>query len=450
MSAFFTRRNVLRSVVLAALGSRLAISGARSAARAGDSCGWILDQLNGAWTGLTPPDLTPRFSPLFLSGLNESGIIATFAALSPVLAPVSIARPEGGVTDQHAHALLKTANGFWRLRLGLEQEQPHRIDDFFLEPVSLPVPPERPRSWAGINSRFRSIAPMASYFAAEIRDGELTPIASYHADISLPVASSFKLYVLGAIARQIAAGPLTWDTRLTIRDDLRSLPSGDLRYREAGTTLPIEFVAEQMICQSDNTATDHLIAVAGREQVEQMLGLMGHHDPAANIPLLNTREWFAMRMRLDSDQISAYLAASVPERRRILQQEIDPIARTLTEDEPWPGPAESNRLEWFASAEDLGRAIAWLQPYVASGEMAPVANALSLNPGVPYPPDDWQYVGFKEGYETGLKAMSWLLQRRDGRWFTLIGIIHDERQEINGAGLKTLMDAAVTLLARRD
>ncbi len=82
--------------------------------------------------------------------------------------------------------------------------------------------------------------------------------------------------------------------------------------------------------------------------------------------------------------------------------------------------------------------------------MQPVANAFSLNPGVVYPPDDWAFVGFKEGYETGLKVMIWLLQRVDGRWFTLIGMIHDQTQEINGPGLKTLMDAAVTLLAKED
>ena len=46
--------------------------------------------------------------------------------------------------------------------------------------------------------------------------------------------------------------------------------------------------------------------------------------------------------------------------------------------------------------------------------------------------------------------MTWLLQRQDGRWFTLIGMIHDETKEIDGPQLKVLMDAAVTLLAKYD
>lgn len=418
--------------------------------RAGEQLAWALDQLNGGFAKLAAADITPRFAPLFLSGLNEQGIIATFAALNPVMAPAEVARFEGGVTDQHANALLNTKAGYWRLKLGLDLDAPHQIDDFFLEAVALPVPPERPRSWAGIDSRFKRIAPTAAYLAAEIVDGNLRFVSLYNADKQMPVASSFKLYVLGAIAKQVAEGTLTWDTQIVVSDALRSLPSGDLRYIEAGTRLPLEYVVEHMVFQSDNTATDHLIHTAGREQVETMLSLMGHSNPAANIPLLATREWFAMRMRYSADQIGDYLAATVPERRAILANDVDPIAATLTEDEPWPGPAESDRLEWFATAADLARAVAWLQPYAASGEMAPVANALSLNPGVPYPPDDWAYVGFKEGYETGLKVMTWLLQRQDGRWFTLIGMIHDETKEIDGPQLKVLMDAAVTLLAKYD
>ncbi len=418
--------------------------------RAGAQLAWAIDQLNGGYATLKLDDVAARFAPLYLSGLPPQGVIDTFAYLAPLMAPVSAARFEGGVTDQHANALLKTKDGYWRIRLGLDFTEPYQINDFFLEEVALPVPPERPRSWAGIDSRFKSIAPTAAYIAAEITDGALRIISQNNAGARMPIASSFKLYVLGTIAKQVASGTLTWDTRITISDDLRSLPSGDLRYVAAGEQFPLEYVTERMISQSDNTATDHLIHAVGRENVEAMLATMGSSEPDRNIPLLYTREWFAMRMRFTSDQVGDYLAASVSERRAILQDEVDLIAATLTEDEFWPGPAESDRLEWFATAGDLSRAVAYLQPYAASPEMQPVANAFSLNPGVVYPPDDWTFVGFKEGYETGLKVMIWLLQRVDGRWFTLIGMIHDETQEINGSGLKTLMDAAVTLLAKAD
>jgi hypothetical protein len=192
------------------------------------------------------------------------------------------------------------------------------------------------------------------------------------------------------------------------------------------------------------------MSVAGRDAIEGDLARFGHADPPSTQPFLLTREWFAMRMRFTEDQIDDYVDASIPERRSILADEVEPIADTLLEWEPWPGPAESDRIEWFASAADLARVMGHLQSFATTGLTVPVANALGLNPGVPFDPDDWAYVGFKEGYETGLKAMTWLLQRYDGRWFTLIGIIHDKKQEIDGAQLRDLMVAAAKLLAKHE
>jgi putative SOS response-associated peptidase YedK len=77
-----------------------------------------------------------------------------------------------------------------------------------------------------------------------------------------------------------------------------------------------------------------------------------------------------------------------------------------------------------------------------------VAGALSLEPGIVFDPAIWTYVGHKSGYETGVKSNVWLLQRSDGRWFVLAGIINDPRKEINGAGLADLMVAATALLAK--
>ncbi|MEZ4626466.1 MAG: hypothetical protein R2843_17075, partial [Thermomicrobiales bacterium] len=67
-----------------------------------------------------------------------------------------------------------------------------------------------------------------------------------------------------------------------------------------------------------------------------------------------------------------------------------------------------------------------------------------------FDPDAWSFVGFKEGYETGLKVMTWLLQRRDGRWFALTGYVHDLTTEIDGAALKDVMAAAAELLANHE
>ena len=111
----------------------------------------------------------------------------------------------------------------------------------------------------------------------------------------LAIGSVFKLYILGELGRQIAAGELSWDDEIAIDDAYRSMPSGDLHYAPAGTTYSVRYLAEVMISQSDNTATDHLLFTLGRENVEAMVATMGHADSSLMIPMLSTRELFAIK-----------------------------------------------------------------------------------------------------------------------------------------------------------
>jgi beta-lactamase class A len=219
-------------------------------------------------------------------------------------------------------------------------------------------------------------------------------------------------------------------------------------YEKNGSVFPILTYAEHMIAESDNTATDHLIHRLGRENIEQMMATMGHANPALNTPLLMTREWFAIKLRLSDDQIAAYLAADDATQRKLLTDEVDPQADTLWDGEEWVNPYLIDSIEWFASPADLCRAMAYLFEQSGHPGMTPILDCLSLNPGIPFDAATWSYVGYKEGYETGVKSQVWLLQRTDGRWFTIAAIINDPTKEIDGLALKQLMVPAAALLAK--
>jgi beta-lactamase class A len=417
---------------------------------AGTQLTWALDQINGGAGSLQVRDVTNRFADDFLAGLPAASLIGVLQNLAGPLAPVAVARFEGGVTATRVHALLSTATGqIWRVQLGVEPNPPYRINDLFFEPVALPQPVERaPSSWKGLNSRLQKVAPEVSFVAAEVNDGTCKRLAQLNPDQPLAIASSFKLYVLGALAHQIELGNLTWDDPLTIQANLKSLPSGDMRLEPDGAQFPIRTYADLMISNSDNTAADHLISLLGRETVEQFLPVMGHHEPELDQPLLLTREWFAIKLRFTPDQLASYLKRSEASKRSILSKQVDPLADTLADDEEWINPTDIDSIEWFASAGDLCRAIASLQAQATKPGMEPVADALSLNPGVPWDTATWRYVGYKGGYETGVRSYVWLLQRADGRWFAVTAIINDTKQEIDGNALRALMVTAVDLLAK--
>ena len=94
----------------------------------------------------------------------------------------------------------------------------------------------------------------------------LMDIAAKNENRALAIGSTFKLYVLGAIAEDVAAGKGAWTDLVEIRDDMKSLPSGTMQLLPEGTKKPVADFAMQMISISDNTAADHLIRHAGRER----------------------------------------------------------------------------------------------------------------------------------------------------------------------------------------
>jgi hypothetical protein len=231
----------------------------------------------------------------------------------------------------------------------------------------------------------------------------------------------FKLYVLGALAADVAAGRTAWTDPVTIEERWKSLPSGVLQDQPSGTMLPVSEVAGKMISISDNTAADHLIRLVGRERVEAYQVAMGHSNPALNIPFLTTRELFQLKIAASAAERATYLEAQPADRRALLDNDYDErplpaLAAALA----FTAPVAIDRLEWFASPSDLCRAFATLKQSAEQANGGPVATILSMNPGLPIDPHTFSFIGFKGGSEPGVMALGWLLHRvADDAWMVV-------------------------------
>jgi beta-lactamase class A len=106
-------------------------------------------------------------------------------------------------------------------------------------------------------------------------------VAAHDADIPLAVASAGKLAVLLALKNAVSDGRLSWEDVVTLDPKWRSLPSGQLQDWPDGTPLTIASLAHLMISVSDNTATDALIHLVGREAIQAV--------SRRNIPFVDTR-----------------------------------------------------------------------------------------------------------------------------------------------------------------
>lgn len=303
-------------------------------------------------------------------------------------------------------------------------------------------------SWSSVDREAGQLAPKHNLLVAEFSGNSCREIHGVNADTPLAIASTFKIYVLGELARQVQLGEVEWDDTVVLQDDLRSMPSGEYAWYPAGRHVTVRQLAEAMMWHSDNTATDHLIARLGRENVQRAFGVYGHANPTANVPLLLTRELFAIKMMQPEAWMSRYMAAPNKEQLEMVTTDISGVQ--IDPDGgwgKWNGPTAIDGIEWFASASDLCRATVALWTLGTQPGLEPVREILSGNRGGITNTLVWPHVGFKNGYEAGVVNVTYVLERHDGRVFFVSAGFNDPNGVVRESGARSMLDPVFTCLA---
>ncbi|WP_417720384.1 serine hydrolase [Salipiger sp.] len=223
-----------------------------------------------------------------------------------------------------------------------------------------------------------------------LRDGER--LAGQRAGDPLAVASAFKLGVLRALVDLIDSGSRDWADVVRIESRHRSLPTGRMQDFPEGAPVTLHTAALAMIAESDNTATDLLIEVAGRDAVAAALGI-----PAER--LLTTREMFALK--LDAARAAAWRDATGQDKPALAAE----AAATVPLDAMALGPLQEG-LEWYLPLDRLCTLID------ALGELP----LMQVNPGVIARGDPrWQGAAFKGGSEGGVVNLTFSATDTRGR-----------------------------------
>jgi beta-lactamase class A len=97
----------------------------------------------------------------------------------------------------------------------------------------------------------------------------------HRAEESFEAASVVKLPILVELARRAEAGELKLQEKMTFEERFRAEGSGVLKERQAGGSYSLEQLAEWMITESDNTATDMLLDRLGMSAIEQQMRKLG-------------------------------------------------------------------------------------------------------------------------------------------------------------------------------
>lgn len=421
--------------------TRAAVSGLPDSA-VGERFGQILTaSLDGSLSEELIVDSATEF---FIEQISPATLLSASAQLPPLLGLSPVVSGVQTATEHHlVGTLLNPTDGStYSFVAGVEVEPPHRL-------VTFGVVPERPPV---ADASIDDLDAARAAWAALASDGELLIEEigpnSEGAECGvggqpLAIGSAVKFYVLGAVAGLIESGAREWSDDVVIEDRLRSLPSGQLQVEEAGAVLSVIEAAELMLGISDNTATDHLIDLVGRESVEAELEVLGHGSPELNRPFLTSTELFKLKLG-DPIRLGFYAEGGESERREILA---DLVSEPLPEIEPgdFLRPRAID-VEWLASGPDLCRAVVGLD---ARSEQQPeIARALRANRGLPLSREDWPVVAFKGGSEPGVLNLTWLVEHADGRRFVVSGTANDASSTIDQGAALAIAARVFELLAQ--
>ncbi len=307
-----------------------------------------------------------------------------------------------------ANIAIRFERAIGRGTLALSPIEPHKIEGLLLREFDA-----IDDSFAKIEADLAALPGKVGVYYGPLKGG--VPKLSINPDDQFAIGSTFKLYVLAALAEDIEAGKRHWDDVVSLSRE--SFPSGMMQDWPQGAPVTLHTLAGMMISISDNTATDELIHVLGRDRIAKLLEESGHSDTAKANPILTTLELFALKGG-PREVLEAYRAETSIERKLAMLPEIDVVSVTADDVNSAfaDGPVALD-VEWFASANDLRKLFHHMNrvtDYTAF-------SIMGINPSVRASTrEDWAYVGYKGGSEPGVLNLTWLLTDFSGNEHVLI------------------------------
>jgi hypothetical protein len=253
-----------------------------------------------------------------------------------------------------------------------------------------------------------------NFAVARLGDGAPVMISGITPDRALATGSTYKLFILGELSRQVQAGQRHWSDVVTV--DRSSIGGGTIAGFPRGAPVTLHTLASLMISISDNSATDILLHVVGRENVERTMAAMGVRDAARNRPLLSTLE-LGMLKAAPATAFALWQQADEATRRQILANDYAATDASRINIALFAGnPIRIDTVEWFATAGDFVRVMDWLRLHADDTARA----ILGINGGLPAQARAaLNYAGFKGGSEPGVANLTWLVQTRSGTWYAV-------------------------------
>ncbi len=129
-----------------------------------------------------------------------------------------------------------------------------------------------------------------SLIYAEINNPDYLFLSNYSTDIKntpSPSASIIKIYIMIALYTKISHGLLDSNTKITLQDSMKVGVSGILYSKDSYTKYSIDDLIYLMITEGDNTATNILIDLIGKDYINFKIKKLGCINTALNRKMMD-------------------------------------------------------------------------------------------------------------------------------------------------------------------
>jgi hypothetical protein len=415
---------------------------------------WIIDELDAAetttlaeiqahfTTAFDQPSLVGFFNDVLRPGWPNARIV-DILGISPTQATVVIEGDAPGAPF-----------GFVNLKAqysGSQLASFFSVGNYF---GTVQFPADQTLTLTEAADQFMGLSASNSLFVGRIDSlGQCQSVMDRSAQTPRALGSVFKMWVLAALAERLNDG-------LSLPEDIIALTAakmaaaGIINTEPLGTPFSVRDMAILMLSFSDNTSTDHLHELVGRDAIADQLTDFGLSQPELLLPFLNISEQFHVFSRFNLATAQSYVNGNLAFREQFLINEIIPEGPSHPISFPFFHESLLSTGTWRATATDVCRTFAGLNALPRSSAGFEVVNqAMGYQAAQPGIRNEWQRVWYKGGSlssgATGdhVLAHAWMLQKSgEVRPWVVVALANDSSGGIDGGAVQSVTSRIIELI----
>ena len=278
-------------------------------------------------------------------------------------------------------------------------------------------------------------------------------------DAARATASIFKIWVLGGLAEAVESGQVAIQ-QMVARTDAEEAPGGPVANEPNNTSFSVLELAELMLGMSDNTATDLLHELVGREALNPVPAAFGHAQPELLTPFLNISETFHLLFSVPFAEANAYLNDSEAGQAAFVTDTLEPLGSFAANGGGFNNAELTTTVTWRASPLDICNAYARHRSWaIGSDESLLVEIALGAGAAQPRLRNQWDRVWYKggnliveadpgnPGFEQVVLTHAWLLENEGSDPYVVVALSNGPTDDIDTFDVQSITGRILELLA---